>query len=413
MVTKTTFLNFRGLDAPAAIESAAGLLPLITSIFAKWPHVLDTTSDKAPFLTIRPHHKKGWELILEGTHASPRYWDAVNAVCDLVAETAWERIRTDPTLLCLHAAAVDFGGRLVVLPNARRAGKSTLAAALGHLGYEIYSDDVLPIRISTDIAPFQGIANGVAPRVRLPLPGSFAPEIRDWVGQDKGPSNKQYKYLLNCPTASEGETMPLGAIVILDRKVSPCEVSLDPIPSAVALSSLISQNFARTLHAGTILRSIEAIVAALPAYRLTYDCAETAAQFLSSHPSLKGLPAAKYENATPENGRATLEWPNYASPVFNASTYYVQSKGVTVCEAGDAYFLADGDGRSIFQLNAISAAIWTLLKDPTNHLEVSETLSAAFEDADPAQVSADCDRLMQNLAATNLIVPAPVSMAAT
>ncbi|WP_339933279.1 PqqD family peptide modification chaperone [Yoonia sp. 208BN28-4] len=328
-------------------------------------------------------------------------------MCDLAAEMAWERLRSDPTLLCLHAGAVDIGGKLVVLPNGRRAGKSTLSTALGRLGHRLYTDDFLPIRAPNNTSGFVGVANGIAPRIRLPLPTNFSDEFRAWVERDPGPSNKQYKYLLTCPIARGGETMPLGALVILDRQDHPCAPSLQEYSIKDTIATLIAQNFARTLHAGTILESVEMLARQVPSYRLTYHCGEEAAAYLSTHEKLKPTQTAKPTLATPKIRQAPLDGPlQQPAPLFERTCRYVQAPNVTKTEAGSEHFLADGSGIAIHRLNAGSAAIWNLLKEPADLNEVVDILVSAFDDVVVDQVQADSECLMRSLAEANLIVPA-------
>lgn len=51
----------------------------------------------------------------------------------------------DPTLLCLHAAAVAVADRLVVLAGEAYAGKSKLPAALLARGEQVFCDDMEPL----------------------------------------------------------------------------------------------------------------------------------------------------------------------------------------------------------------------------------------------------------------------------
>ena len=146
-MNRTTYLQFDGLTNPVALENAARLLPMISDVLAGWPYRTSDICEGRPFVTIRPSDGDKWELELAEMQSDPRRWNAVNVICDLVAEMAWERLRFDPSLLCLHAAAVAFSGRLIIFPNTRRAGKSTVTAALARLGHRAYTDDFLPVRV--------------------------------------------------------------------------------------------------------------------------------------------------------------------------------------------------------------------------------------------------------------------------
>lgn len=411
-MNKTTYLQFDGLKNPVALENAARLLPMISDVLTGWPYKMTAICEGRPFVTIRPSGADKWELELAEMQSDPRRWNAVNVICDLVAEMAWERLRSDPSLLCLHAAAVAFSGRLIIFPNTRRAGKSTVTAALARLGHKAYTDDFLPVRVDVQSQTYLGIANGVAPRIRLPVPEGFSDDFHAWVQQDTGPSNSQYKYLQSAPIASGGETMALGAMVILDRQNDPVAPFLEPIPRADALSSLISQNFARTQLSSTILKTLDALTDDLPVFRLTYHSGEEAAAFIAKHPALQSLPSVKHGMTGPAPEQAPLGKLDQPKPEFVRSCQYIQAAGVTETQVDQDQFLADSNGLSIYRLNAGSVAIWKILAEPANLDEVIEILTIAFEDTAPDQIAADSTYLMQSLAESGLIVPAHAELAA-
>ncbi|MCK0170975.1 PqqD family protein [Aliiroseovarius sp. S1123] len=407
------YVQFEGLKHPVALENADEIAAMLPTVLSAWPHhTLNTPPSDPPFVTIRPAGPDRWDVIRADQPETPRTWDGVNTVCDIVAEMAWERLRSDPDLLCLHAAAIDFNGRLVVMPNARRAGKSTLAIALARLGRPLYSDDFLPVRVDATTRSCAGIANGIQPRLRLPLPEGFSDSFHDDVAQDPGPSNRQYKYLTKAPVAPWGESLPLGAMVMLERRDAPQPPQLSPMAREDALASLITQNFARTRHAGAILRSVDLLTRHLPIYRLSYHCAEEAAEYLSTHPDLAALPAAQLPELAQDDRQAPLDQLNRPAPDFTKNQCYVQAAGVAESVVGDEAFLADGSGLGIFRLNPVSAAIWALLEEPTDLAEVVEILSEAFPDVPVDQITTDSENLMRSLARARLITPASHSMAA-
>ncbi|WP_424940404.1 PqqD family peptide modification chaperone [Aliiroseovarius sp. S253] len=412
-MAESQYVQFEGLQHPVALEGAAEIGDILSTVLSAWPHrILETASSTPPFVTIRSVGPQRWEVECADAPNAPRIWDDVNAVCDLVAEMAWERLRSDPGLLCLHAAAIDFGGRLVVVPNARRAGKSTLAIALLRLGRRLYTDDFLPVRVEPEKRTCVGIANGILPRLRLPVPESFSEAFRNDVAQDPGPSNRQYKYLANLPVAPWGENLPLGAMVVLDRRDEPIPPQLSEMTREDAIASLITQNFARTRHAGAILRSIDTLTRNMPIFQLCYHCADEAAEYLSNHPDLAALPAARVTNLAPDDRQAPLDQLGQSAPKFDKGLCYVQAVGVTESVVGEECFLADGSGIGIFRLNPISSAIWKLLEEPTDLTEVVEILSAAFPAVDIEQIAQDSAGLMHDLARARLITPAASDVAA-
>ena len=179
-----------------------------------------------------------------------------------------------------------------------------------------------------------------------------------------------------------------------------------------ALASLITQNFARTRHAGAILRSIDLLSRNLPIYRLSYHCAEEAAEYLSTHPDLATLPAARLTEFAPDDRQAPLDQTARPALTFMKELCYAQAAGVTESVVGDEAFLADGSGIGIFRLNPVSAAIWSLMEEPTDLNEVVEILLEAFPDVPVEQIATDCENLMRSLARASLITPTPQNVAA-
>src|SRR5690606_30526187 len=114
----------------------------------------------------------------------------MNVVSDIHAVMSdWVLLR-HASPLCLHAAAAVMGG-LAWLPAVGKAGKSTRCAELAARGHLLYCDDVLPIDPSTGL----GLAMGIAPLLRLPLPKVAGEALRGLVQSSTGPRNKKWVYL--------------------------------------------------------------------------------------------------------------------------------------------------------------------------------------------------------------------------
>lgn len=400
---RSTFLQFEGLDAQIELIQSDDLVGVIAQAARKWPFVTSDQPTKrtAPFAILTQPSKGQFDLRLNDAPQTPRRWNTVNAVCDLMVEMAWERLRTKPDLLCVHGAAVAFGDQLTLFPNARRAGKSTLACVLAHQGFEIFTDDFLMMG-PDDEGVINGLATGIAPRLRRPAPETFSQAFKDWIDADTGPQNKQYKYLTSAPIADFGTPLPLGAIVLLDRQADPPHPRLDPINKTEALESLILQNFARAGHAGDILSTLDAIATGIPAYRLTFDSAEDAAVYLQEHPAMMQQTKSITVPSTPHR-QAPLSRSVQRRPSLNKAVRYCQAAGVTTTQAGDANFLVDANGVSIFRLNAGSAAIWNILAEPASLSEVIDILCAAFPEIGKDQIAHDSETTLEQFAAAHLI----------
>ncbi|MDX1782060.1 MAG: hypothetical protein R3256_12165, partial [Thalassovita sp.] len=370
-------LGFEGLDTPLSVQGPE-IEDLVSRIAHRWPYrLLGDRGDVEPFAQLSVLTPEKWKTITPQGAQPCQELDPVNTVCDLIVELSWEQIRSRSDLLCLHAAGIEFAGRLVVFPNQHRAGKSTLSAALARLGHAIYSDDFLPIARAPETRALQGLANGIAPRLRLPLPQGASAAFRAFVETDSGPSNRQYKYITDCPLPAHGEQLPIGAIVLLDRRDTPEPARLEPLSEAEAISALILQNFARHMHGAEILRALAAMAHDLPLYRLVFSDVEDAANMMHECSELQHLPTAKL--ATPICARpANLDPKPIPIPPDIATGVFVRPDGCETTFAGDEMFVATPDGSAIHRLNAGLKLIWLLLEHPATAGDVAQVLSELY-----------------------------------
>ena len=197
------------------------------------------------------------------------------AIFSLVAELILAFVDEQPQPLCLHCGAVECDGQLIVFPNTEQAGKSTLLAQLASDNQRVFADDALPLSAKGT----RGMALGIAPRLRLPLPASASSAFRAFVEVHRGLSDHESLYLALPPglLAPYGTTASIGAVVLLDRKMSGTP-RLEPTPRENGLQHLIIQNFAR---AGTSLASVDvlhALMRRVPCFTLAYSDLQDAAK---------------------------------------------------------------------------------------------------------------------------------------
>lgn len=399
---KDKLLQFHGLNAPVRVEGGGWVLGLLRTIMPQWHFERSADKNIPPFASLRENSDGTLTVTTFGSDEFAKTWDPVNAICDLIAEMAWERLRSRPDLFCLHAAAIEFDGRLIVFPNGRRTGKSTLAIALGLMGHRLFTDDFLPVEIESQSGKIRGIANGISPRLRLPIPASFSKTLKTRLEADSGPANDQYKYLKGLPIADHGESLPLGAIVMLNRNDDTLTPVWEPLDRETALAGIIQQNFSRDMHAARILRSFDALSESVPIFRLTYSNAEIAAEFLDRSPLLLDLPEAR------DCGAEILLRAEKAEsmPVgFSAEWQFMRVPGLTEVELKGTNLVADSEGVGIYELNAGSAAIWRILAEPETVDSVSKILAAAFPDADSTQIHVDSENAIRDFLAAGLIKP--------
>jgi len=392
---KRVELYFEGADGAIGFAT-----PDMAAAFRKVVHGWPATEGAGPMGPFAELWGDGARWTLDVLRPDPRQrtYDPVNAICDLIVELNWSRLRRNVQLMCLHAAGVEMGDALVVFPSGRRAGKSTLTAELARRGHRVFSDDVLSVDLDGD-GVAQGLATGIAPRLRLPLPPRASTGFRDWVAADPGPANRQYKYLTDAPVAPCGASRPLGAIVTLERVDGDAAPAFSRMDAGEVLPVLIHQNFGRFVHAGRALAAFEAIARDLPCLKMTYGDFERAADFLEAH-AAGGLLAGA---AVAGTGHAAE--PVFARPSedFDPARAYRRRSGLRSTEIDGVSFVADANGVGIFRLETGMLPIWVLLEEPITAEEIAEVLGALFPNVEGKTVRQDVDGALRQLAKAGLI----------
>ena len=390
-----------GLKAPLRVGNPDVVLSLLEPILKAWPANSQPPKDATtpPFATLSPAGKKHWRLEAPSATNPVAHHNPVNAVCDLIVELSWERLRSRPELLCLHAAALKFGDRVVIFPNARRAGKSLLTATLARFGHDVFSDDFVPLNIDAETGVIASLANGIAPRLRLPLPDHNSTGLNDWIKDHIGPTNKQYGYLNGIDLPLSGTSAPVGAVVVLQRDPDLTEpASLVPIPQDEAMAALVTQNFGRQVHAGAILRVADTITRRLPVLRLRYNAVEEAAALLHASPALQDLPAVQMpesDHQAPLPLAPLEEQRTLGSVSIDLAGVYRKLPDHTEVETETCLYLADGLGISIHRLKPVSAIIWKLLDEQLSGEDMIDVMQEIYPDVPTAQLRDDTAKALK------------------
>jgi len=253
-------LALAGIRRPVALD--AGFAETVARVLARWPQAPADDHPQAPVITVR-RGRGGFYLYSPWTHPPRRYRDPVDAACALVADLARAWADDNRDALCLHAAASRFGDGLVVFPSHYRAGKSVLAVALAAGGRPLVTDDVLAVD-----GAGHGIALGVSPRLRLPLPAGEE-ALANFAAAHAGPGSRRYLYLDLDPRLqlAHGGALPVRALVVLERDRHP---ALVPMPLGEMLRRMILRNFARELEARVTFDRLRRLAARAPGYVLRY-----------------------------------------------------------------------------------------------------------------------------------------------
>ncbi len=401
-MAEVAHIRFDGLRRPVRLTDCRELLEGFEQVFHGWHfHEVAGDLDDPPIISIRGT-EKGYVLESPWLEAPLRYRDPVSAVCAFIVDLIRGQVDDDPDLLCLHGAAAEFAGRLVVFPSVYRAGKSVLSACLAAQGQRLFADDVLPIAAPQD----HGVAPGIMPRLRLPLPDDLDPETRSFLDSRRGLAGQRYLYLelSREELAERGTTAPVGGFVLLERDPE-ARPTLSPIREGELLRQVIWQNFARSRPAPRIMERTRRLVQSARRFRLRYAKAQQAVDLLK-------------ETFTdwPDSGAAGLAGPAgdaAAAPIpvrvakgretAIPPGCYLRRPEATEMTVDGERFLADPAGQAIHHLNPVGSALWQLLAEPMSIAEMTDLLQAAFPDVARQRLEEDVRALVTSLADRGLV----------
>jgi hypothetical protein len=221
--------------------------------------------------------RSGFEQMARSWMSEPPKGD-FSALCDIHYDWSEWFIRYHTDHLCLHSAAVEIGGGAVIFPSDQKAGKSVLAMQFAQAGFRVFGDDVIAITPSGDSV----MSLGLLPRLRLPLPESVDAGFVKFVSERRGPSSKHYQYmaLSNEEFAPFGATVPVRALVLLDRQESG-PASLSAVGQGETLKQLIRKNFADTIAVTKIFKRLKDLTGRAPGLRLKFSNGRDAVALLA------------------------------------------------------------------------------------------------------------------------------------
>ena len=389
-------LKHERIPGPLSFQNCSALLDVLRHCFVDWPFVPDR-SRRSPVISVRGT-TGGYVMYSRSGREPIRHTTPVDTACALIAELFWPILEANRDLLCLHGAAAEIAGKLIVFPNRYRAGKSVLSACLAARGVRLFTDDVLPFESTSGL----GVAMGIRPRLRLPLPSNLSESTREFLYSCWGPRSHRYVYLDldRSRIAAANEKRPIGAFVFLDRAETGNPV-LESVSRREALRDIIWQNFARDSHAASIIQRLRAAVERTPCFRLRYSRAdEAAAHILNAFADGSRIDT---ESDTGTTCRLDVDHQSsdYAQELEPGE--YVQCPGIFRTTVEGESFLASQTGGAIFHLNAIGSGIWEALAEPTSDDHLIDLVSSAFPSTSLEVIACDVNRLLADLLARGLI----------
>lgn len=270
-------LSCKGLSKPVSLKGCAELKPLLLSILRGWDFSGIAEDDaKKPIIEIEKT-KNGYARVSPWLFSPAVFQDQLTSVCDFLVDLIKYYISDSGPLLCLHCAAVAFAEELIVFPSSYEAGKSTISVHLAAQGFVVFADDVLPLADNGNC----GIAPGILPRLRLPLPSDSKADFLDFIDGRQGPRNDIFQYV----ALKDGELAPLGEkakikkIITLRRGVKG-KAKLTPVKTSDMLRDSIMRNFSSGIKAMDILDRLQGIVEGAECFSLSYPSASEGARLI-------------------------------------------------------------------------------------------------------------------------------------
>ena len=277
MPQKTELFSFTGLRRPVAFINSESLYRYIFTILRDWEiKKIDPRDQQRPVITIRKTGS-GFQRRSRWLSKPKIFRNPIGTVCDFIVDLIHAYIADNEGLLCLHCAAVKFNQGLVVFPNTYRAGKSILSLKLVSCGGQLFTDDVLPITSQGNF----GMALGILPRLRLPLPEALGEAFSNFAFKHAGPKNERYLYLKlsKREQALLGTTAPIRGITILQRDTA-AKPALMKAKKSTVVRDVILRNFARQNPALEIVDRLYSIAEKAECYTLRYATLDQAVELL-------------------------------------------------------------------------------------------------------------------------------------
>ncbi|WP_322890483.1 MULTISPECIES: PqqD family protein [unclassified Yoonia] len=317
------------------------------------------------------------------------------AACAMIADLAQDYFVTRPGSLALHCAAFRFNNRLIGMTGPAKAGKSTLAARMTQEpDMTVFCDDVLPMQPDGT-----AVGLGISPRLRLPLPEACSDGFRAHVARHLGPSDDRYAYLCAPNVAPHGTKAPLSVLLILDRRPDG-GAALHDVTDHEALHFLLSQNMADLETADAAIARLTDLLSQIICLRLVYSDLEDAVALIRQ--AFGGSAAVHADVAVlpPVPPAAARSMP---AAQMAPDLCWARRPDVMMQATGDAAFLWLPGRQTVWRMNALALAVWTMLEIPGSAQDLAGVLADHFTDQDPDTLTADVNALLQGLAKAALI----------
>ena len=181
---------------------------------------------------------------------------------------AWATLCHQGGLLPLHASAIATGGGITGFAGHSGAGKSTAAALLSSLGYDLVTDDILPISFNWNSIP--GAWSYVR---RLKLHHDTMVQLDYKPREVVSERLDKEKYLVQPACTADDSWKRLDRLYLLERDVTDAPCPIEQVTGAEAVRVLVDQTYhfkfiVHTRRFGDHLRFCARLASRVPIYRV-------------------------------------------------------------------------------------------------------------------------------------------------
>jgi len=171
-----------------------------------------------------------------------RIWPAAGAVHKdleiILFGPAWATLCHQRGLLPLHASAIVTGGSITAFAGHSGAGKSTIAALLGSLDYELIADDILPISFNDNAVP------GAWPYLRrLKLRSDSISQLGIVSTEQVSKVLDKEKYFVHPRFAAVDKWTKFERLYLLETSQTDPRISIEVLTGAEAVHALVDQTY--------------------------------------------------------------------------------------------------------------------------------------------------------------------------
>ncbi len=276
--TRSLDLVFDGLSETIRVRVPEDAMDTIRLLFADWPWREEAGG--VPHLRITPTDT-GYAVDVPGLESQIAA-NAVEAAHMLVGSLIAHLVRGRESLVSFHAASFQARAGLVVCLGASFAGKSSVGLHAAAQGARFFGDDRIIVELG---ATPHGIAQGLAPKLRLPVPEDAGAAFRRFLDAHRVREGQGLLWLGPDASvaASFGEARKLAGFAILDRREGE-PTSLASASRAIVTEALLRHAFAPGVSVAGLVGRLAALAAAVPADVMQFASSrEAAAVLLARH----------------------------------------------------------------------------------------------------------------------------------